>query len=132
MEASQQLKNRAYYQDLVARRFAVAEGRVPTQHEDQIRSLAEQLGSGELAVVILTLDSGGTAVIDDPEARSAAKQLGVRITGTLGLLAIAIEQEWISEADALAAIDRMRTRGFRIPTVKQGLSFAQYLKAIGG
>lgn len=131
-EASEQTRNRAFYQDLLKRRFTVAEGRVHAGQGELITRMAQRLGTGEIGVIILAIETGGTAVIDDPEARTGAKHLGIQMTGTLGLMLMAVSREWLSEPEALEAAGRMRIRGFRIPPVKQGQSFAEYLKSIGG
>ena len=48
---------------------------------------AEKLGPGESDVLWLTLETADSAaVLDDGAARRAASQLGLRFTGTLGLL----------------------------------------------
>ncbi len=44
------------------------------------------LGSGETAVLSLAKQSDGTAVVDDRAARIAAKVMGIRIVGTLGVV----------------------------------------------
>jgi len=44
------------------------------------------LGKGESAVVALGLEVGGTAVLDDRNARRCAKALGVSVIGTFGVI----------------------------------------------
>jgi predicted nucleic acid-binding protein len=55
----------------------------------QVRSLSlpSGLGRGETEVLALAIESGDAVVIlDDARARQAASSLGIRLTGTLGLL----------------------------------------------
>ncbi len=47
------------------------------------------LGAGETAILSAAITLGGTAVVDDREARSAARALGVPAAGTLGVVVLA-------------------------------------------
>ena len=131
-EACQQVLNRAYYAGLLERSFSVIQVNIPADLEESIARLASQLGTGELEVIIMTKSSGGTAVIDDRQARAVAKQLEIRVVGTLGLLAVAIEQNWLGDIQALQFVEKMRSRGFRIPAVPRGQSFYDYLELVQG
>lgn len=52
--------------------------------------LAWDLGAGESEVISITEKiSGSTAVLDDLAARRCAQAIGIRITGTLGLILLA-------------------------------------------
>jgi predicted nucleic acid-binding protein len=79
------------------------------------------LGMGERAVLALAHErAGGVAVLDDNEARRCAKQLGVRVTGTLGLLMTA------HRAGLIAAVrpefNRLKELGFHFaPVLRQRL-----------
>lgn len=130
IEATEQIKNREYYQDFVRRRFQVKIGQILSQHEAEVEQLYHELGSGELEVIILALELGGTAIIDDPEAREVAQRFKLKIMGTLGMLRIAVQQKWMTEKEALSTIEKIRSRGFRIPAVQSGQSLADYEKLI--
>lgn len=129
-EATEQEMNRQYYQDLVQDRFRVRKGVVAAEHEEEIERLSRLLGSGELAVIVLALQTKGTALIDEPEARAAARRLGLKVIGTLGILAIAVRESWMAEQEALAAIQKIRAGGFRIPAVQTGQTIQDYMRSL--
>lgn len=56
------------------------------------------LGPGESAVLALARARGAVAVIDDGEARAAARALGVRSIGTLGVVLLARREGRIASA----------------------------------
>jgi predicted nucleic acid-binding protein len=58
----------------------------PVLTSSRVEVLEWGLGAGETAVLSLALDRLATAVIDDREARAAARSLGVRLIGTLGVV----------------------------------------------
>lgn len=59
------------------------------------------LGKGESAVLALALDRRATAILDDAAARRAAKALGVRVTGTFGVIVRAKRRGLIEAAKPL-------------------------------
>jgi predicted nucleic acid-binding protein len=70
------------------------------------------LGAGETAVLSLALETGATAVIDDREARAAARSLGVRVIGTLGVVILARQEGRIPAAASVIA--ELRRAGLRL------------------
>lgn len=122
---------RQYYHDLIHANFKQQAGKIPAMHADAIVRLAMRLGSGELDVIILALDTGGTAVIDERTARKEARALNIPVIGTLGLLQYAVQQAWLAEQEAMVKIGMLRTNKFRIPPVPPGQSFTDYLRALG-
>ena len=74
--------------------------------------LAADLGRGEAAVLALALESHDAVVIlDDGVGRRAAELLGIRLTGTLGLLLDARKKGLIPKiSPVLDALDRLRFR----------------------
>ncbi len=54
------------------------------------------LGAGETAVLSLSKQMGAMAVIDDRAARTAAKMLGIRFIGTLGVVILAFHEKRIT------------------------------------
>jgi predicted nucleic acid-binding protein len=74
--------------------------------------LAADLGRGEAAVLALALESQDAIVIlDDGVGRRAAELLGIRMTGTLGLLLDARKRGLISKiTPVLDELDRLRFR----------------------
>ena len=74
--------------------------------------LAWNLGQGETAVLSLALAEGALAVIDDREARVSARVLGVRFTGTLGIVIQAVRAA--REPAAAPLIHALRQAGLRL------------------
>jgi len=122
---------RQYYHELLQAYFTQQVGKIPPMYSDAIIQLTTRLDSGELNVIILALDTGGTAVIDERTARKEARALNVPVTGTLGLLQYAVQRAWLTEQEALVKIEMLRATGFRIPSFTPGQLFTDYLKAFG-
>jgi predicted nucleic acid-binding protein len=82
------------------------------------------LDAGETAVLQLALQHQATVLIDERRARTAAKQLGIPLLGTLGLLLLLKEQQHIT---AIApCLRRLQTTGYHLssPLVQQVLAAA--------
>ena len=94
---------------LTARAFAE-----PVVSAQRVEVLEWGLGAGETAVLSLALDRGATAtaVIDDREARAAARVLGVRLIGTLGVVIRARRDNRIPAAASVIA--DLRRVGLRL------------------
>ena len=88
------------------------------------------LGTGETSVLMLARALNGTAVLDEKAARRHADDLGVKLTGSLGLMRDAIAAGWLTDNDCLAKIALLKRRGFRIPTPSADQSFADYLATL--
>lgn len=83
------------------------------------------LGPGEMEVLALALErKESVAVLDDAVARRAAKALGIRLTGTLGVLLDAKRAGLLSEITPI--LDRLQALGFRLaaPTRRAVLQMA--------
>jgi len=75
--------------------------------------LVTDLGSGEAAVLMLALESReAVAVLDDAFARRIAETLGLRHTGTLGLLLDAKQAGLVAAVRPL--LDRLQALRFRL------------------
>jgi len=75
--------------------------------------LATDLGPGETEVLMLALESSDAVVVlDDALARLAAKTLGIRLTGTLGVLLDAKRAGLISAVRPL--LDQLQELRFRL------------------
>jgi len=76
----------------------------------QIVAQLSHLGEGERAAITLAADRGTLLIIDDHAARRAAKDLGVRFTGTAGVIIAA------KDAGAIPLVrpvlERMRYEGY--------------------
>lgn len=70
------------------------------------------LGSGETAVLSQVKQGGGIAVVDDGAARMAAKVMGIKITGTLGLV---LRAHRVGRIQSAATVIRaLRDAGLRL------------------
>ncbi len=70
-------------------------------------ALSDELGLGEAEAITLAVEYHCVLIIDEPAGRHKAKRLGLRIIGTLGLLALAknsgkidLVSPWISKLQA--------------------------------
>jgi predicted nucleic acid-binding protein len=85
--------------------------RVPSNA--QVVRLVADLGPGETGVLLLALDcTDPILILDDFLARRHAEVLGIRLTGTLGILLDAKQRGLISSVRPL--IDDLRRSGFRL------------------
>jgi predicted nucleic acid-binding protein len=87
--------------------------------------LSWSLGAGESAVLTLARTLGGVAVLDDHEARVAARALGVRLTGTLGVVLSAARAGRIARAADL--IRALRSAGLRVEDRVVAEALSRYL-----
>lgn len=87
----------------------------------------EALDSGELSVLAVCLEEGWTACIDEVLARKVAREMEIPLTGTLGLLGHALDQKWLTDAQCLEAVVRLRRNGFYCPKVLPNDDFLDYL-----
>jgi len=76
------------------------------------RVLEWGLGAGESAVLALSLEKPGTAVLDDAGARSCARALAVPFIGTLAVVLRARKEGLISSASRVMAA--LRNSGLRL------------------
>ena len=78
-------------------------------------AFSQRLGQGERSCLAVAHLRGGLFVSDDADARGAARRLGVPVTGTLGILALAVRQELLILAQANALLADMVAAGYRSP-----------------
>jgi predicted nucleic acid-binding protein len=72
----------------------------------------QQLDSGEREVIALALLTGADSVLlDERKGRHAARERGLRVSGTLGVIRLATDKRLITLADAL---DRLAKTNFRV------------------
>ena len=79
------------------------------------RSLSVWTMVSAVVWLLLTLE-GGLLASDDADARAAAGRLGLPVTGTLGILALAVRRELLTLAQANAVLADLVAAGYRSPT----------------
>lgn len=84
---------------------------------------------GEATVLGFTAASGAVAVIDDDRARRRGRQAGLRVHGTLWLLADACRGELIAPGAAAGYVDAVRATGARLPC--RGADFPNWARRHG-
>lgn len=77
--------------------------------------LSNILGEGERSCIAVAENRKGLLVTDDRKARRIALEMGVKVTGTLGVLAVAVERSIIPLADANRYLEQMIRNGYRSP-----------------
>jgi predicted nucleic acid-binding protein len=78
-------------------------------------ALSISLGAGESACIALAAQRGYVFACDDRLARNEAARLGVKLTGTVGILIKAVRVEVISLKEANTILRRMAKAGFYAP-----------------
>jgi predicted nucleic acid-binding protein len=92
---------------------------------DSLKLVRRDLHEGERAALALAIETRADLVlIDEAAGRREAKQLGIRITGTVGVLRIAAERGLIDVPDVLS---RLRLSGFYIDENVLRSAFDQWL-----
>jgi len=79
------------------------------------QQLRSRLDAGEAACLALAATQGYRVFTDDRDARKIAIQMGIPISGTLGLLVLTIDKEILSLAEADDLLRRMIAAGYRSP-----------------
>ena len=81
-----------------------------------VNSLVDPLGKGEAETIVLALEiSADYACIDERIARRKAKQLGIKIKGTIGILWSAMKKNLISIKEFKECLSKLEDFGFRFP-----------------
>jgi hypothetical protein len=91
----------------------IASSWILTEPDPPEMVLRKELGAGETAAVTLALKTqADLVVLDDLQARLVAAGLGLRVTGTLGILAAAHRRGLL--ADLAAALSALQQAGFHV------------------
>ena len=77
--------------------------------------LPPRLGAGERACLAVAVHRQGLLVTDDLDARNAAREQHVPVTGTVGVLIACVRQGHLSRQQANALLSDMIAAGFRSP-----------------
>ncbi len=76
-------------------------------------NLRRELGAGETAVIALAVrDNADLVILDDLAARNVAIELGLSVSGTLGILLAAHKRGLLK--DITLAVDALTMTGFRV------------------
>jgi len=108
-------------QELLIVRKAVREGRLgrialsPVLEIGLFEDLSVSLGAGEASSIAAAKARGMVFACDDREARRQSGLLGVRLTGTIGILARAVRVRTIPREEADRILTRMIEKGFFSP-----------------
>jgi len=82
---------------------------------DLSNDLSDALGLGERTCIAVAKYRNGMFVTDDRKARQVALELEVKVTGTLGILVVAMERRKITLEEANQLLAEMISRGYRSP-----------------
>jgi predicted nucleic acid-binding protein len=88
------------------------------QGEEELRVFSQlpgRLHSGEASCIAVASQRDWTFLSDDLAARGAAAQLGIRVSGSLGCLVLAIERGHCSLAEANTWLQQMVQAGYHSP-----------------
>lgn len=89
--------------------------------------LNEAARTGELSVLAVCRIKGWLAGVDERAGRNAARMLGLKLMGTIGIVERAIVCGWMTGEEGLDALRRLREQGFHCPKVLANDDFADYL-----
>lgn len=81
------------------------------QNRMAVETLSLSLDIGEAEAIVLSKEMDALLIIDDGDGRKTAEQLGLKITGTVGILLLASQER---KLDLKKAMDDLRTVGFRL------------------
>lgn len=77
--------------------------------------LEEMFGPGESECLLLAKElKASLLLIDEQKGRKMAKKLGLRITGTVGVLARAAEKKLLPEEKLAPSLRKLQKSGFRL------------------
>ena len=82
---------------------------------DLANRLSNALGAGERSCIAVAANRAGLFVTDDRKARQVALDLNVKVTGTLGILVVALECKIILLDEANQYLAQMIQNGYRSP-----------------
>ena len=91
---------------------------VPMVNEEELRlfqSLPRRLHYGEAACLAIASNRNWALLTDDKLARRMAHDLGIVVSGTLGVLVQAVKRKILTVEEGNALLKDMLTRGYRSP-----------------
>jgi len=81
-------------------------------------AFASRLGAGERSCLAVAQTRHGLLASDDADTRHAAQRLDIPVSGTLGILVLAVRRQLLSLDRANALLADMIAAGFRSPLAK--------------
>ncbi len=81
----------------------------------EFKRLLQFLGSGEAASIAMTRSRRWTMATDDMAVRRKCESLGLRLTGTVGILILACRDRKLTAPEADVALEKMIQAGFFSP-----------------
>jgi len=88
------------------------------QETDVTATFSSRLGRGERSCLAAAHSREGLLASDDADTRNAARRLGIPVSGTLGILALAVRRELLTLTQANALLADMIAAGYRSPLRK--------------
>jgi predicted nucleic acid-binding protein len=73
------------------------------------------LNDGEASCIAVAIERGGVLYTDDRDARRYARRLGLSVSGTLGVLALLVEGQYLTVPQADALLRAMINFGYYAP-----------------
>jgi predicted nucleic acid-binding protein len=122
--------SKAYFEAHIAGLVEERSFTTNTLTAEQIFELTDSIQNAEITAIILAKEHSATVSLDDKTARKKAELVGVTTIGTLGLMRQGLERGWMSDDECIAAVERMRSRGFFIPRPGANDDFSEYLEKV--
>lgn len=91
--------------------------------ETATESVGAPLHAGEAEVLALAEELGAVAIVDEKPAREVGETLGIEVRGSAYLIGLTVKARKIKVGQAIQAIDKMISGGWRI-------SIEDYLKIV--
>ena len=85
------------------------------------QTMPQLLGRGERTSLAIAFNRRAAIATDDALARKVARNLGISITGTIGILQRAVQREMLADSQAQRALDEMIAAGYYSPVSKLDL-----------
>jgi predicted nucleic acid-binding protein len=86
----------------------------------QFETFYDHMGEGEASCLAVARERGYRLATDDKDARRLARQLGISLTGTIGILAISVKQGQIPLVEGDHFLHEMVAVGYRSPLATLG------------
>ncbi len=97
--------------------------------KETLKSLQAELHKGELEVLVLAKNKGGTAILDESIAREVGNIFGIEIHGTLFLIFLMVNKGILEKEEAKDKVNLMIRKGFRLGH-EEYLEFLELLENI--